>query len=78
MAAAPPGGPTGPGRGARARCVRGAVHAGRAARRDAADRGPGPPPAMGGVKAIANDAEFQPELSAAGSRLAVVKFTMRG
>ncbi|KAM9168215.1 thioredoxin-like protein 1 isoform 4-T4 [Mergus octosetaceus] len=33
---------------------------------------------MGGVKAIGNDAEFQPELSAAGSRLAVVKFTMRG
>ncbi|XP_063280563.1 thioredoxin-like protein 1 isoform X4 [Prinia subflava] len=33
---------------------------------------------MAGVKVIANDAEFQPELSAAGSRLAVVKFTMRG
>nr|XP_054508126.1 thioredoxin-like protein 1 isoform X2 [Agelaius phoeniceus] len=33
---------------------------------------------MAGVKVIANDTEFQPELSAAGSRLAVVKFTMRG
>lgn len=33
---------------------------------------------MVGVKVIANDTEFQPELSAAGSRLAVVKFTMRG
>ncbi|XP_061334836.1 thioredoxin-like protein 1 [Pezoporus flaviventris] len=28
---------------------------------------------MGGVKVIGNDAEFQPELGAAGSRLAVVK-----
>uniref|UniRef100_A0A493SSR3 Thioredoxin like 1 n=1 Tax=Anas platyrhynchos platyrhynchos TaxID=8840 RepID=A0A493SSR3_ANAPP len=72
MAAAPPGRA---GRGVpRVRAARGACRA----RRDAADRGPGPPPAMGGVKAIGNDAEFQPELSAAGSRLAVVKFTMRG
>lgn len=70
--------PSGPGRAGRGvprlRGARGACRA----RRDAADRGPGPPPAMGGVKAIGNDAEFQPELSAAGSRLAVVKFTMRG
>lgn len=36
------------------------------------------PARMVGVKLIANDTEFQPELSAAGSRLAVVKFTMRG
>uniref|UniRef100_A0A8V5H1D5 Uncharacterized protein n=1 Tax=Melopsittacus undulatus TaxID=13146 RepID=A0A8V5H1D5_MELUD len=33
---------------------------------------------MGGVKPIGNDAEFQPELGSIGSRLAVVKFTMRG
>ncbi|KAG7265059.1 hypothetical protein CRUP_024299 [Coryphaenoides rupestris] len=33
---------------------------------------------MVGVKVIANDADFQPELAAAGSRLAVVKFTMAG
>ncbi|XP_062984286.1 thioredoxin-like protein 1 isoform X1 [Elgaria multicarinata webbii] len=33
---------------------------------------------MVGVKVIANDAEFQSELSAAGSRLVVAKFTMRG
>uniref|UniRef100_A0A3B1K3T8 Thioredoxin-like 1 n=1 Tax=Astyanax mexicanus TaxID=7994 RepID=A0A3B1K3T8_ASTMX len=33
---------------------------------------------MVGVKVIANDAEFQPELASAGSRLAVVKFTMAG
>ncbi|KAL7989124.1 hypothetical protein Chor_008043 [Crotalus horridus] len=33
---------------------------------------------MVGVKVIANDADFQSELSAAGSRLAVTKFTMRG
>ncbi|KAM4808366.1 LOW QUALITY PROTEIN: thioredoxin-like protein 1 [Rhinophrynus dorsalis] len=33
---------------------------------------------MVGVKVIGGDAEFQPELSGAGSRLSVVKFTMRG
>ncbi|XP_052380879.1 thioredoxin-like protein 1 [Oncorhynchus keta] len=33
---------------------------------------------MVGVKVIGNDSEFQPELTAAGSRLAVVKFTMAG
>ncbi|KAL8204067.1 UNVERIFIED_CONTAM: hypothetical protein K2H54_066600 [Gekko kuhli] len=33
---------------------------------------------MVGVKVIANDAEFQSELCAAGSRLVVAKFTMRG
>ncbi|XP_019467402.1 thioredoxin-like protein 1 isoform X2 [Meleagris gallopavo] len=33
---------------------------------------------MVGVKLIVNDTDFQPELSAVGSRLAVVKFTMRG
>ncbi|XP_031460636.1 thioredoxin-like protein 1 isoform X3 [Phasianus colchicus] len=33
---------------------------------------------MVGVKVIVNDTDFQPELSAVGSRLAVVKFTMRG
>uniref|UniRef100_A0A8C1NMD8 Thioredoxin domain-containing protein n=1 Tax=Cyprinus carpio TaxID=7962 RepID=A0A8C1NMD8_CYPCA len=33
---------------------------------------------MVGVKVIGNDAEFQAELSGAGSRLAVVKFTMSG
>ncbi|XP_063815839.1 thioredoxin-like protein 1 [Pseudophryne corroboree] len=33
---------------------------------------------MVGVKVIGADADFQPELSAAGSRLCVVKFTMRG
>ncbi|NXK74719.1 TXNL1 protein, partial [Amazona guildingii] len=33
---------------------------------------------MGGVKALGNDSDFQPELGAAGARLAVVKFTMRG
>ncbi|XP_043930854.1 thioredoxin-like protein 1 [Protopterus annectens] len=33
---------------------------------------------MVGVKVIANDAEFQPELSSAGCRLTVVKFTMKG
>ncbi|CAI5787779.1 1 isoform X2 [Podarcis lilfordi] len=33
---------------------------------------------MVGVKVIANDADFQSELSAAGSRLVVAKFTMRG
>ncbi|XP_053152551.1 thioredoxin-like protein 1 isoform X1 [Hemicordylus capensis] len=33
---------------------------------------------MVGVKVIANDAEFQSELSAASSRLVVAKFTMRG
>lgn len=33
---------------------------------------------MVGVKVIGNDSEFQPELAAAGSRLAVVKFTMAG
>ncbi|XP_035377057.1 thioredoxin-like protein 1 [Electrophorus electricus] len=33
---------------------------------------------MVGVKVIASDSEFQPELSSAGSRLAVVKFTMAG
>ncbi|XP_006626650.1 thioredoxin-like protein 1 [Lepisosteus oculatus] len=33
---------------------------------------------MVGVKVIGNDSEFQPELTSAGSRLAVVKFTMAG
>lgn len=33
---------------------------------------------MVGVKVIGNDSEFQPELADAGSRLAVVKFTMAG
>ncbi|XP_069483129.1 thioredoxin-like protein 1 [Ambystoma mexicanum] len=33
---------------------------------------------MVGVKAIGTDAEFQSELSGAGARLSVVKFTMRG
>ncbi|XP_062410710.1 thioredoxin-like protein 1 [Sardina pilchardus] len=33
---------------------------------------------MVGVKVIGNDSEFQPELTGAGSRLAVVKFTMAG
>uniref|UniRef100_A0A672N8D1 Thioredoxin-like 1 n=1 Tax=Sinocyclocheilus grahami TaxID=75366 RepID=A0A672N8D1_SINGR len=33
---------------------------------------------MVGVKVIGNDSEFQAELSGAGSRLAVVKFTMSG
>lgn len=33
---------------------------------------------MVGVKVIASDPDFQPELAAAGSRLAVVKFTMAG
>ncbi|KAJ8286668.1 hypothetical protein GJAV_G00041790 [Gymnothorax javanicus] len=33
---------------------------------------------MVGVKVIGNDSEFQPELTNAGSRLAVVKFTMAG
>ncbi|XP_055721088.1 thioredoxin-like protein 1 isoform X2 [Salvelinus fontinalis] len=33
---------------------------------------------MVGVKVIGNDSEFQPELAEAGSRLAVVKFTMAG
>uniref|UniRef100_A0A7N6BPK0 Thioredoxin-like 1 n=1 Tax=Anabas testudineus TaxID=64144 RepID=A0A7N6BPK0_ANATE len=33
---------------------------------------------MVGVKVIGNDPDFQPELAAAGSRLAVVKFTMAG
>lgn len=33
---------------------------------------------MVGVKVIGSDQDFQPELTAAGSRLAVVKFTMAG
>ncbi|KAH0512873.1 Thioredoxin-like protein 1 [Microtus ochrogaster] len=33
---------------------------------------------MVGVKPVGSDPDFQPELSGAGSRLAVVKFTMRG
>jgi len=33
---------------------------------------------MVGVKVIGNESEFQAELSGAGSRLAVVKFTMSG
>lgn len=33
---------------------------------------------MVGVKVIGSDPEFQPELTGAGSRLAVVKFTMAG
>ncbi|MEQ2157879.1 Thioredoxin-like protein 1 [Goodea atripinnis] len=33
---------------------------------------------MVGVKVIGSDPDFQPELAAAGSRLAVVKFTMAG
>ncbi|MGH0146514.1 UNVERIFIED_CONTAM: hypothetical protein FKN15_034026 [Acipenser sinensis] len=33
---------------------------------------------MVGVKIIVNDSEFQPELTGAGSRLTVVKFTMAG
>lgn len=33
---------------------------------------------MVGVKVIGSDPDFQPELAAAGSRLAVVKFTMPG
>ncbi|XP_016116260.1 thioredoxin-like protein 1 [Sinocyclocheilus grahami] len=33
---------------------------------------------MVGVKVIGNDSEFQAELSGAGSRLTVVKFTMSG
>lgn len=33
---------------------------------------------MVGVKVIGSDSEFQPELTGAGSRLAVVKFTMAG
>lgn len=33
---------------------------------------------MVGVKVIGTDPDFQPELAAAGSRLAVVKFTMAG
>lgn len=33
---------------------------------------------MVGVKVIGSDSEFQPELTGAGSRLVVVKFTMAG